>query len=110
MQDQFGKTIQKAIEAFRLPSYSQIPDVGLFLEQVCKYINGFFEPLPEFCLTSSMVSNYVKKGLISNPVKKQYGREQIACLFFITVGKTVLSLEELQLLLRLQAERYRSTY
>ncbi len=89
-----------------LPAFEEIPDVGLFLDQVCRYINGYLEPLPGFGLTISMISNYVKKDLIPNPVKKQYGREQIACLFFIAVAKSVLSLEDIQLMLRLQQMTY----
>ena len=89
-----------------LPAYSEIPDVGLFLDQVCRYINEFLEPLPGFGLTNSMISNYVKKGLIANPVKKQYGRDQIAYLFFIAVAKSVLSMEDLQVLIRLQQLTY----
>ena len=55
----------EAIEGFRLPRYAQIPDVGLYLEQVVRYVNTHLAPLGEPELTSSMVSNYVKQGLIS---------------------------------------------
>ncbi len=106
MKDQLKASMVEAIGSFSLPAYEQIPDVGLFLEQVCKYINGYLSPLPGFGLTTSMISNYVKKDLIANPVKKQYGREQIAYLFFIAVTKSVLSLEDLQLLIRLQQMTY----
>lgn len=94
------------LTGFSLPAYAEIPDVGLFLDQVCRYINAYLEPLPGFGLTTSMVSNYVKKDLISNPVKKLYGREQIAYLFFIAVAKSVLSMEDLQVLIRLQQMTY----
>ena len=53
-----------------------------------------------------MISNYVKKGLIANPVKKQYGREQIAYLFFIAVAKSVLSLDALTGFIQLQQRTY----
>ena len=62
--------------------------------------------MEEFALTSSMISNYVKKGLISNPIKKQYSRDQIAYLFFIAVGKSVLSLDALANFIRLQQRTY----
>lgn len=65
----------------RLSRYQEIPTVGLYLEQTTKYISQYLDPLEENCITSSMIANYVKKGLIANPVKKQYGREQIAYLF-----------------------------
>jgi len=96
----------EAVEQFRLPSYQEIPNVGLFLEQVTKYISVYLEPLPSFSMTGSMISNYVKKKLVDNPVKKQYSREQIAYLFFIAVTKSVMSLEELQLLIGLQKLTY----
>ena len=85
---------------FTLPDYDQIPNVGLYLEQVTKYLNEYLEPLGCTPLTGSMISNYVKKGLVKNPVKKQYDREHIARLLVIAVSKTVLSLEEVQQLLQ----------
>ena len=53
-----------------------------------------------------MISNYVKKGLVANPVKKQYDREQIAYLFFIAVAKNVLSLDALTDFIALQKRTY----
>ena len=106
MQQLPKEKIAVSIRSFHLPAYEEIPDVGLFLEQVAKYIADILTPLQESSLTSSMISNYVKKKLISNPVKKQYDREQIAYLIFIAVAKNVLSLENIQLLIRLQKESY----
>lgn len=63
----------EAIEGFRLPRYAQIPDVGLYLEQVVRYVNTHLAPLGEPELTISMVSNYVKQGLISSPIKVIHG-------------------------------------
>lgn len=98
--------IAESVRDFRLPRYSEIPNVGLYLEQATKYIGEYLEPLGEFSLTPSMISNYVKKGLIANPVKKQYSREQIAYLFFIAVAKSVLSLDALTGFIRLQQHTY----
>ncbi len=94
------------IENFQMPRYHEIPTVGLYLEQVIKYINGVLEPLGCVEVTSSMVSNYVKKGYIPKPVKKQYSEYQIACLFFIVISKQVLSMEHIQILLDLQKKDY----
>lgn len=60
------------IEGFRLPRYAQIPDIGLYLEQVVRYVNSHLAPLGEPELTGSMVSNYVKQGLLPAPQKKLY--------------------------------------
>lgn len=97
---------QNRIEDFVLPRYEEIPNVGLYLEQTAKYISEYVSKLGDFSLTGSMISNYVKKGLVDNPVKKQYSREQIAYLFFIAIGKSVLSMEDIGLLFRLQRESY----
>lgn len=98
----------KSIESFKLPKYNEIPDVGLFLEQTTKYISGILAPLEGITITSSMISNYVKKKLVSNPIKKQYDREQIAYLIFIAVAKTVLSLENIERFIDLQKNSYES--
>ena len=106
MKDNAKEEIKNLIKDFSLPRYNDIPNVGLYLEQVVKYISEYLEPLGSFSLTASMVSNYVKKGLIGNPVKKQYDREQIAYLFFIAVAKNVLSMEDLRLLFEMQRKVY----
>lgn len=98
--------IADGIRGFRLPRYNEIPNVGLYLEQTTKYICEHLSPLQENALTSSMISNYVKKDLISNPVKKQYSRDQIAYLFFIALAKNVLSLDALAGFIHLQQRTY----
>ncbi len=94
------------IEQFRLPRFREIPDVGLYLDQTVKYVNRFLAPLGCMEITSSMVSNYVKKGYISNPVRKQYDADQIAYLFFISVAKSVLSMENIGRLFDMQRSAY----
>ena len=106
MKDETNLQIAESIRGFRLPRYNEIPNVGLYLEQATKYVGEYLAPLGEYTLTPSMISNYVKKGLIANPVKKQYGREQIAYLFFIAVAKSVLSLDALTGFIKLQQQTY----
>ncbi len=106
MEQNIRSSIAASIEDFKLPEYESIPDVGLYLEQTVRYVADYLAPLPTFSITGSMVSNYVKKGLIANPVKKLYNREQIAYIFFIAVAKSMLSMEDIQLLIRLQKNSY----
>lgn len=106
MEQRVKEAIAASIQGFKLPTYYEIPDVGLYLEQTTKYIGEYLAPLESISITSSMVGNYVKKGLVDNPVKKQYNRDQIAYLIFIAVAKTVLSLEDIQLLIQLQKRTY----
>lgn len=106
MKQETKLQVRRTVEGFRLPRYNEIPNVGLYLEQATKYVCEYLEPLGEYTLTPSMISNYVKKGLIANPVKKQYGREHIAYLFFIAVAKSVLSLDALTGFIKVQQQSY----
>ena len=106
MKTQTKQQITDSVRDFRLPRYEEIPNVGLYLEQTAKYIGEFLDPIQEGALTASMISNYVKKHLIDNPVKKQYSRDQIAYLIFIAVAKNVLSLDALMNFINLQKRTY----
>ena len=94
------------IDKFRLPRFREIPDVGLYLDQTVKYVNRYLAPLGCMEITSSMVSNYVKKGYIKSPVRKQYDANQIAYLFFISVAKSVLTMENIGRLFDMQKRTY----
>ncbi len=96
----------EGIKDFHLPKYNEIPNVGLYLEQTSKYISESLSPIFSNAITGSMISNYVKKGLVSNPIKKQYDREQIAYLIFITIVKTVLSMDDIKLCIDIQKKSY----
>lgn len=106
MKQELKQQIGQSVQGFRLPRYQEIPDVGLYLEQATKYICRYLSPILETPLTASMISNYVKRGLLSSPVKKQYSRDQVAYLFFIAVAKNVLSLDALACFLQLQQRTY----
>lgn len=96
------------IESFTLPRYDQLPDDGIYLEQAATYITRVLSPITDSGLTGSMISNYVKKDLIANPVKKRYYREQIAYLIFIAVVKSVLSMDDIRLIIGMQRNSYPS--
>lgn len=84
---------------YRLPRLDQITDVGLYLEQTAKFINRYLIQFNQAELTTSMISNYVKLKLLPNPHKKQYSNIHIAILLFISLSKSVLSLDDIRFLL-----------
>lgn len=106
MKEESKELMCASIREFHLPKYDEIPDVGLYLEQVTTYINEYLAPLENLTITASMISNYVKKGLVANPIKKQYNREQIAYFLFIAAAKSVLSLDNIALFLDMQKQTY----
>lgn len=106
MKEQTKLALSQSFREFRLPRYQEIPNVGLYLEQAVKFIDQALAPLGWETLTSSMISNYVKRGLITSPVRKQYDRDQVAHLMFIALAKNVLSLDDVQEFIRLQERTY----
>jgi len=47
-----------------------------------------------------MVKNYIRTDMVSKPVNKLYYREQIATLFFITIAKTIMSIEDVKTIIK----------
>lgn len=94
-------------EKFNLPPYQELPDMGLYLNQVVT-LQKCVAPFPSVKVTSSMVSNYVKHQLVTRPQKKLYRREQIAQLLFIVVAKNVLEQSNLYKAIQIQRESYQT--
>lgn len=108
MNKDIKRSFAEKVEKFHLPRLHELPNMGLYLEQVVKYINGVLVPLGCTELTISMVSNYVKKGVIAPPVKKLYYNEQIGYLIFISVAKNAMSIESIAQMFRMQRDTYDS--
>lgn len=94
------------VKDFHLPKYHELPTIGLYLDQVTQYINNYIMPIgcPE--ITPSMVSNYVKQGIIATPIKKQYPPDSVAYLIFVSILKNVLSIEFMGKLFEKQKQIY----
>lgn len=102
MEKNMTDAISCSIRGFRLPRYNEIPDVGLYLEQTTKYVNQCIRPLGFEDVTSSMIRNYVKQGLIANPIQKQYSAHQIAHLVVLALVKQVTPLDHISKLFQLR--------
>ena len=106
MEQMMQRSMAETMQAFSLPRYEQLPDMGLYLEQTVKYVNQHFAPLGCVEITGSMVRNYVKMGLIENPVKKQYYARHIAYITALTLLKQVIPLEHISILFDRQKRVY----
>ena len=106
MDKNIDKHIQEELQHFHLPRFRDIPDVGLLLEQTMRLVDSYLDPLDDVHLTSSMISNYVKHDIIARPIKKMYGREQIADLVMIAITKTVLPLDDIKRILELKRKEF----
>lgn len=85
---------------FHLPRWEELPDLDLYMDQVITLMERHLTPIimteKHTILTSSMVNNYVKLGLIPPPVKKRYNRRHLAFLIAITILKQVLTIPEIK--------------
>ena len=93
MEKKITDALSCSIRGFRLPRYHEIPNVGLYLEQATKYVNQCILALGFENVTGSMIRNYVKQGLIANPIQKQYAADQIAHMIALVLLKQVTNLD-----------------
>ena len=81
---------------FHMPRYDEIPDIDLYMDQLLAYIEKILAPLFEHTnekiLTTSMVNNYVKQGVLPPTVKKRYSREHVIILIEICLAKQIYSI------------------
>jgi DNA-binding transcriptional MerR regulator len=102
--------INQQISNFSLPRYEQLPNIGLYIDQVVQIINTSLAPLcsenDQTWITTSMINNYTKQGLIKRPQKKRYDKEQIAYLIYICLTKSVMQIANIKQLINSQKELY----
>ena len=86
--------ILKRLEGCRLPEWDELPDFGLYMDQLVTYVARSFPGISgRLDLTSSMINNYVKAGLIDKPTGKKYSREALAQLLMISLMKVSTPLD-----------------
>ena len=94
------------VRRFRPVAWEQIPDLGLYMDQVITFISRACQPLygqdARGCISAPMINNYVKGKLIPRPAGKKYSREQIALLSMIVTLKQVSSMEDIRRMLELR--------
>ena len=82
-----------------------IPDIELYMDQVTTFMgsrlkNSTRNPEEDKILTKTMINNYAKNDLLPPPVKKKYSREHVLVLIFIYYYKGVLSINDIQTILK----------
>lgn len=82
-----------AITTAKLPVWADFPDLEIYMDQLVNLGNRYLSDLTTNLITPAMVNSYVKKGLISRPVKKKYQQQHLAELLMVSLFKTVYSLD-----------------
>ena len=88
---------EKYLNSFRLPAWEDIPDFGLYMNQLIDLLRRYLDYLPpelkeEQFITAATINNYVRTRVMPEPVKKRYYREHIAYLLIILSLKQSMSL------------------
>ena len=87
------------VEAYHLPRFEDLPELDLYRDQLLTLVDKYIEPIwleDSPVVTTSMVNNYVKNGLLPHPEKKRYTREHLAYLIAITFLKQVVSINDIE--------------
>ncbi|MDO4513895.1 MAG: DUF1836 domain-containing protein [Lachnospiraceae bacterium] len=92
----------------------EIPNIDLYMDQVTTFMNERLmnttrNPKEDKILTKTMINNYAKNDLLPPPVKKKYAKEHILVLIFIYYFKGILSIGDIQALLKPITDRFFST-
>ena len=88
---------ERYMDHYKLPAWEDIPDFGLYMEQVTALLKEYLDYLPpelkeEQFITPATINNYVRKRVMPEPVKKKYYRIHIVYLIIICTLKQSLSI------------------
>ncbi|MEG2222499.1 MAG: DUF1836 domain-containing protein [Oscillospiraceae bacterium] len=92
--------LRELLATRRPVDWAQLPDIPLYMDQVLAYMERQTIRVDEADgLTSAMVNNYTKSGLVPRAEGKKYGREHIAYLTAICALKQVMSAKDMAVVL-----------
>lgn len=95
------KEFRRRLETERPAPWESLPDIPLYMDQVVAYLG---RQLITFdgreALTSAMINNYIKDGLVPRTSGKKYEREHLAYLTMVAAVKQVLSVRDMRSLLQ----------
>lgn len=88
----------------------EIPNIELYMDQVTTFMDAQLKNSKRYegdkILTKTMINNYAKNDLLPPPVKKKYSREHLLLLIFIYYFKNILSITDIQTLLKPITDKY----
>ena len=87
-----------------------IPNIDLYMDQVTTFMEEHLKKTRRHpgdkILTKTMINNYAKNDLLPPPTKKKYSREHMLVLIFIYYFKNLLTITDIQALLKPLTEKY----
>ena len=109
-----GDLLQSFLDRLHRNDYirpDDIPDIDLYMDQVTTFMdsrlkNAARNPEVDKILTKTMINNYAKNDLLPPPVRKKYSREHMLLLIFIYYFKGILSISDIQTVLKPITDRF----
>ncbi|MGN1139560.1 MAG: DUF1836 domain-containing protein [Oliverpabstia sp.] len=87
-----------------------IPNIPLYMDQVTTFMDAQLSASKRYesdkILTKTMINNYAKNDLLPPPTKKKYSKEHLLLLVFIYYFKNILTITDIQALLKPITEKY----
>lgn len=87
-----------------------IPNIPLYMDQVTTFMDAQLASSKRYesdkILTKTMINNYAKNDLLPPPIKKKYSKEHLLLLVFIYYFKNLLSITDIQTLLKPITDKY----
>lgn len=97
--------LKTQVNLYHCPRWDELPAVALYMDQVLIILQDAVSPLlkpGESAATATMINNYVKIKLIVPSQKKKYSKDHLARLIMITLLKRVLTMSELDVLMKFE--------
>jgi len=87
-----------------------VPNISLYMDQVTTFMDEHLSESKRHendkILTKTMINNYTKNNLLPPPVKKKYSKDHLYVLAFIYYFKNILSISDIQKLIRPLTENF----
>jgi len=113
-EESFHSTVERAIDNLKTIntiSPEELPAMELYMDQLTtlmdRKLSGLVrKPSKDKVLTKTMINNYAKNDLLPAPVKKKYSKDHMLTLIFIYYFKHMLSINDIQTLLKPINDKY----
>ena len=94
------KQLKQRLEEERPVTWEELPDLALYMDQVISYMpRQLINYKEDDLLTSAMVNNYIKDGLVPRADGKRYGPVHLGYLTAVCAMKKVLSVKDMRAML-----------
>lgn len=94
------KQLKQLLEQERPVNWDELPDLALYMDQIISYMPRQLINLQgDEQVTSAMVNNYIKDGLVPRADGKRYGKTHLGYLTAVCAMKKVLSVKDMRIML-----------